>query len=257
MDNSSSFNLTIISTIIAMISTILGALCIFFVKNNLNKKYYKMFLGFISGMMISSSIWSLLIPATKILENKFNNLVYISAGFLIGALSFKFIDKFILSIVMKNNFNVSSSLIRKSLIILSSSLRNLIEGISIGIAFSLSNGSLAGALTLSSAMVLQNFPEGFSLSIPLKNAGLSKFKSFAIASIPGIVEPIGGVLGIILSNKIALLMPIILSFTAGSIITVVVDEIIPDYNNKRNSTHGTLGFTFGFILLLMLDILIK
>ena len=236
-----------------MISTILGALCIFFVKNNLNKKYYKMFLGFISGMMISSSIWSLLIPATKILENKFNNLVYISAGFLIGALSFKFIDKFILSIVMKNNFNVSSSLIRKSLIILSSSLRNLIEGISIGIAFSLSNGSLAGALTLSSAMVLQNFPEGFSLSIPLKNAGLSKFKSFAIASIPGIVEPIGGVL----SNKIALLMPIILSFTAGSIITVVVDEIIPDYNNKRNSTHGTLGFTFGFILLLMLDILIK
>ena len=106
-------------------------------------------------------------------------------------------------------------------------------------------------------MVLQNFPEGFSLSIPLKNAGLSKFKSFAIASIPGIVEPIGGVLGIILSNKIALLMPIILSFTAGSIITVVVDEIIPDYNNKRNSTHGTLGFTFGFILLLMLDILIK
>ncbi len=262
MVNYSSFNLTIISTTIIMFSTIFGALCVFFVKRNINTKYYKLFLGFMSGMMISSSIWSLLIPATGLSHNKFNNIVYITIGFLTGTLSFKFIDKIILLIVSKNNLNLSSSLRKTSLIILSSSLRNLIEGVSIGIAFSLINnnnltGSLAGALTLSIAMILQNFPEGFSFSIVLKNEGMSKFKSFIIGALPGIVEPIGGILGIMLSNKIIFILPIILSFTAGSIITVVVDEIIPEYNNKGNSLHGTLGFTFGFIILLILDIVTK
>src|SRR5699024_9470930 len=130
-----------------------------------------------------------------------------------------------------NNLPISMSLKKKSLIILSSALRNMIEGISIGIAFSLSSsqnltGSLAGAITLSIAMVLQNFPEGFSLSIPLKNERISTLKSFVIGSIPGLLEPLGGILGIILANKIVSLLPFILSFAAGTIIIVVIDELI-------------------------------
>ncbi|HJC99665.1 MAG TPA: ZIP family metal transporter [Candidatus Dwaynia gallinarum] len=258
----SSLKLTLISTTIAMISTILGASCVLFIKNNLSIKYYKIFLGFTAGMMISSSIWSLLIPATELSDNKLTNLFSITLGFILGALSFKLTDKFISSIILKNNLPISMSLKKKSLIILSSALRNMIEGISIGIAFSLSSsqnltGSLAGAITLSIAMVLQNFPEGFSLSIPLKNERISTLKSFVIGSIPGLLEPLGGILGIILANKIVSLLPFILSFAAGTIIIVVIDELIPECNSNKSKNHGTIGFILGFILLLMLEIILN
>lgn len=257
----SSLNLTIISTIIAMLSTILGSSCVLFSKNNLNINYHKIFLGFTSGMMISSSIWSLLLPATELLNNTVN-IFSIIFGFILGTLSLKLIDKFMSSIISKNKLPISSSLKKKYLIILSSALRNLIEGISIGIAFSLIslqnlNGSLGGAVTLSISMILQNFPEGFSLSLPLKNENISSVKSFFIGSIPGILEPIGGILGIILSNKIMNFLPFILSFAAGAIIIVVVDELIPEYSSGKCKNYGSLGFVLGFILLLILETLLK
>lgn len=262
MSNFLSLNLTIISTTIAMLSTILGSSCVLFSKNNLNINYYKIFLGFTSGMMISSSIWSLLIPATELLNNNSINIFSITFGFISGTLSLKSIDKFISSIISKNKLTISLSLKKKYLIILSSALRNLIEGISIGIAFSLINfqnlnGSLGGAITLSISMALQNFPEGFSLSMPLKNENISHLKSFFIGSIPGFLEPIGGFLGILLSNKIINFLPFILSFAAGAIIIVVVDELIPEYSTGKYKNHGTLGFILGFILLLILEILLK
>lgn len=258
----SSLKSTLISTSIAMISTILGSSCIFFVRKNLNIKHYKIFLGFMSGMMISSAIWSLLIPATELYNNKVSNLFLITIGFLLGTLSFKLIDKLISSIMIKNNSPISSSMKKKTLIILSSALRNTIEGISIGIAFSLSSiqgslGSLAGAITLSLSMALQNFPEGLSLSIPLKNERISTIKSFLLASIPGLLEPIGGIIGVVLSNKIQPLLPLILSFAAGAIIIVVINELIPEFNSENSNKHGTIGFILGFILLLMLDIILK
>jgi Predicted divalent heavy-metal cations transporter len=261
MDIFSPLTLTLMNTIFAMFSTILGSSCIFFVKNSLNIKCYKIFLGFTAGIMISSSIWSLIIPATELSENKLNNLLGISLGFILGAILLKLLDKLISNIILRINLPVTLSARKKFLLILSSALRNLIEGISIGIAFSLTKsenlGSFAGAIALSLSMVLQNFPEGFALSIPFKNEKYSNLKSFFIGSIPGLLEPIGGIIGVLLSTILVSYMPIILAFAAGTIIITVVDEIIPEYNSSSYKNFGTIGFVFGFLLLLMLDIILK
>lgn len=257
----SVLTLTIISTFIAMISTILGSSCILCIKDNLNLKYYKLFLGFTSGIMISSSIWSLLIPATELSTTKLNSLMGISLGFILGTVCFKLIDKLISSLIMKGNLPIPIESKKNWLIVLSATLRNLIEGISIGIAFSLSNnvnlGSLSGAIALSCSMALQNFPEGFALAIPFKNYGIPKYKSIMFGSIPGFLEPIGGIIGVFLANKLIFALPVILSFAAGSIITTVIDEIIPRYTSSSDKNYGTIGFTLGFLLLLMLDIFLK
>ncbi len=257
----SFLKLTLISTLIAMLSTMLGSICILFVKDNLNIKHYKLFLGFTSGIMISSSIWSLLIPATEISTSKLNSLLGISLGFIFGAICFKLLDRLISSIIMKGNLPISLPIKKNGLIVISAALRNLIEGISIGIAFSLSSdvslGNLAGAIALSASMALQNFPEGFALAIPFKNQGVSKYKSILCGSIPGILEPIGGIIGVLLASKLVFALPTILSFAAGAIITTVVDEIIPEYNMHSNKNYGTIGFTAGFLLLLLLDIILK
>lgn len=261
MTTISFFKLTIISTLIAMTSTILGASCILCIKDDLNLKYYKLFLGFTSGIMISSSIWSLLIPATELSSTKLNSLIGISIGFILGTVCFKLIDKFISSLIMKGNLPIPLKSKKNSLIVLSAALRNLIEGISIGIAFSLSNdgnlGSLAGAIALSGSMALQNFPEGFAIAIPFKNQETSKYKAVMFGSIPGFLEPIGGIIGVFLASKLIFALPTILAFAAGSVITTVVDEIIPEYNLNSDKNYGTIGFALGFLLLLMLDIILK
>lgn len=255
-----SSKIALITSIFVMFSTIIGASCVFFIKDRLNIKYYNVFLGFTAGVMISSSIWSLLIPATEFSDNKINNLLKITLGFLMGALFSKLIDKFISYIMVKNNLPICKK--NKLLIVSSSALRNTIEGISIGIAFSLSglsnySGNLAGAIALSISMALQNFPEGFSISMYLRNEKTKNSKSFLLASIPGLFEPLGCLIGILLSTKIINLLPIMLSFAAGSIILVVMEEVIPNYTSSKSKTNGTIGFILGFILLLMLDIILK
>lgn len=261
MYNFYSINLTLISTTLAMLSAIFGSSLVLFSKNKLNKKYYKIFLGFTSGMMISSSILSLLIPSFNLLNNH-NDIYYIIIGLIIGSFSLKSIDQLISLIIYKNNLNIKLSLKRKYLIIFSSSFRNLIEGISIGIAFSLItlqslDNTLSSAIILSASMILQNIPEGFSLSMPLKNENISSYKSFFLGSIPGFFEPIGGIIGIILSNKIIKILPFILSIAAGSIITVVYSELIPEYSKGKFKKYGTIGFILGFVLLLILEIIFK
>ena len=255
-----SSKIAFITSILVMFSTIIGSSFIYFFKNNSNLKYHNIFLGFTAGVMISSSIWSLLIPATQFSNNKIQNLLNITLGFLLGALFTKLLDKFISFILIKKNISIYQK--NKILIILSSTVRNTIEGISIGIAFSLSGISnfsinLAGAIALSISMALQNFPEGFSISMYLKNEKNSNLKSFFLASIPGCFEPIGCLFGVFLSTKILNTLPLMLSFAAGSIILTVMEEVIPNYTSSKSKTNGTFGFIFGFILLLMLDIILK
>lgn len=251
----SLYELALITSILVMNSTIIGSSCIFFIKNKLTMKYYNIFLGFTAGVMIASAIWSLLIPATEFSNNKIDSLIKITIGFLIGALFSKLIDKIISNLVIKNNLPIHIK--NKILIVLSSALRNTIEGISIGIAFSSNSTNLAGAIALAISMALQNFPEGFSISMYFKNEKTSNVKSFFLASIPGFFEPIGCLIGIFLSTKIVNFLPLILSFAAGSIILVVLEEIIPNYTSTKSKTKGSIGFMLGFLLLLMLDIVLK
>lgn len=243
--------LALYATLFTWLITILGSSTVFFFKK-INKNIMNISLGISAGIMLSASFWSLLNPAVNTAKdlNQISWLV-VSFGFMLGGIFIFLTDKF-----FERKINIKSNK-RIFLMILSITMHNIPEGLAIGIAFGsikygIKGATLTNALLLALGIGLQNFPEGSAISLPLRSEKYSRFKSFLLGSLSAIVEPIFGVLGAILTMKIQYLMPIFLSFAAGAMIYVVIEELIPQSQNNNNksliSTVTLLGFTIMMIL---------
>ena len=221
---------------IPFIGTTLGALCVLFIKNELKPVIQKSLLGFAAGVMVAASVWSLLIPAME-MSDHLGKLAFLPAavGFLVGIVFLLALDRIIPHLH-----------------------HNIPEGISGGAVFAglLMNNSkvtLAGAFALSIGIAIQNVPEGFIVSLPVRSEK-GRIKAFFYGMFSGIVEPIGGGITILLASKITPVLPYLLAFAAGAMIYVVVEELIPESSEGTHSNVGTIGFSLGFILMMIVDI---
>lgn len=235
------------------LGTSLGALMVFFLKEKINPKVEKFLLGFSAGVMLAASIWSLLIPAIEASEER-GILPFIptTIGFSLGILFLFIIDFFTPHLYIEDNGGK-----KKSMMILAITIHNIPEGMAVGVIFAgaLENSTtMLAALTLAIGIAIQNFPEGAIVSMPLEAKGYSKGKSFLIGVLSGIVEPISAVITILLASIFVPILPYMLSFAAGAMIYVIVEELIPECQNGRHTNLATIGFTIGFIIMMILDL---
>ena len=239
------------ATLFTWLLTIMGSSMVFFFKK-INKNVLDASLAIASGIMMSASFWSLLNPAVRnaLLLKQIPWLVT-SLGFIFGGLFIFLADKIFNSKLSKKNKSLS-------LLILSITMHNIPEGMAVGIAFGLvkyglENSTLTSAIMLALAIGLQNFPEGSAVSLPLRREGYSRFKSFLYGSLSAIVEPVFGVIGAILTLKIRTIMPFLLSFAAGAMIYVIVEELIPESQTNKNKSLMTIFTLIGFMIMMILD----
>ena len=252
----------IIGIMIPFLGTVLGASCVYLLKDKLNNRLEKFLLGFASGVMIAASIWSLLIPAIDLAKESIKiSWLPASIGFLLGIAFLLTLDYLIphLHKDSKIQEGPKANLKKTTMLILAVTLHNIPEGLAVGVVFAgLLAGNniitLSGALALSIGIALQNFPEGAIISMPLKTEGLSKNKSFLYGVLSGIVEPIAAFLAIILTSLVTPILPYFLSFAAGTMIYVVVEELIPDSHTGTHSNLSIVGVALGFVLMMILDI---
>ena len=238
--------------------TLLGALVVCFFKE-VNKKALNTILGFSAGVMIAASFWSLLLPSIELSEE----LGYIAwglpaLGFILGGLFVLLSDKFLDKTLSDKNSIKKDSLKRSILLVAAITLHNIPEGMSIGVAFGgISSGvsgmTLIGAIMLAIGIGIQNFPEGAAVSLPLRKEGFSRKKSFFIGQASALVEPISAVIGVILVLAVRSILPILLSFAAGAMITVASRELLPE-SISENKNLSTLGLISGFVLMMVLDV---
>ncbi len=248
--------------IIPFIGTTLGAGMVFLMRKKMNGKVEKILLGFASGVMVAASVWSLLIPSIDMAKEQ-NTISWIPAtvGFLGGIAFLLILDNIIPHLHVKSDEpeGLKSKLGKTTMMVLAVTLHNIPEGMAVGVALAgaLSGNStitMAGAIALSIGIAIQNFPEGAIISMPLKEEGNSKLKSFMYGTLSGIVEPIFGGITILLTSLVVPILPYLLSFAAGAMIYVVVEELIPESQVGKHSNLGTLGFAFGFIIMMILDV---
>lgn len=238
--------------------TLVGALMVCFFKE-VNKKALNTILGFSAGVMIAASFWSLLLPSIELSEE----LGYIAwglpaLGFILGGLFVLLSDKFLDKTLSDKNSIKKDSLKRSILLVSAITLHNIPEGMSIGVAFGgISSGvsgmTLIGAIMLAVGIGIQNFPEGAAVSLPLRKEGFSRKKSFFIGQASALVEPISAVIGVILVLAVRSILPILLSFAAGAMITVASRELLPE-SISENKNLSTLGLISGFVLMMVLDV---
>lgn len=240
--------------------TALGSACVFFLKDKINPLVQKILLGFASGVMVAASVWSLLIPAMDMSENM-GRLSFIPAavGFLLGIAFLLIMDRLIPHMHLGGHKEGPKASLGKNLmLVLAVTLHNIPEGMAVGVVLAgAMDGSTpitaAGALSLALGIAIQNFPEGAVISLPLKSDGSGKGRAFLYGALSGIVEPLGALLTIALSSLIVPLLPYLLSFAAGAMIYVVVEELIPEASEGEHSNTGTLGFAAGFVIMMILD----
>ena len=244
--------------------TTLGAAMVFLFRKQMSGSIQKIFLGFAAGVMIAASVWSLLIPAIEEAAAA-GRIGWIPAagGFLIGIGFLMLLDYLIphLHVDAKKAEGPSTSMKRTSLLVMAVTLHNIPEGMAVGLAFALaaqhganSPVAYASAIALALGIGIQNFPEGAAISLPLRQEGMSVGKSFVSGMLSGIVEPIFGLLTVLLSAIIAPYMPWMLAFAAGAMMYVVVEELIPEAHLGEHSNVGTLGVMGGFLIMMILDV---
>jgi len=243
--------------------TTLGSAMVFLFRKRIGDLIQRIFLGFAAGVMIAASIWSLLIPAIEAAEN-FNIVSWIPAvgGFILGIMILLIMNNIIAVLGRGITKTDTVKICAKQNILLVSAitLHNIPEGMSVGLLFVLAaqhgdNPALyAAAVALAIGVGIQNFPEGAAISLPLRHSGVSTFKAFICGSMSGIVEPIFGVLTVLIAGMIIPIMPWLLSFAAGAMMFVVVEELIPEANLSEPSNAGTLSVMFGFIVMMVLDV---
>jgi ZIP family zinc transporter len=255
--------LALLATLFTWGLTALGASMVFFFKK-INQKVLNGMLGFAAGVMIAASFWSLLKPAIEMSEEA-GQPGWIPAviGFLCGGAFLLLVDKLLphlhLGLSMDKAEGIKTSWQRSILLVLAITLHNIPEGLAVGVAFgALANnpdtGILAGAIALALGIGLQNFPEGAAVSIPLRREGFSRFKAFTFGQLSGVVEPIAGVLGAVLVLTVQPLLPYALSFAAGAMIFVVVEELIPESQTGQETDVSTIGAMLGFATMMLLDV---
>ena len=250
----------LIIILIPFLGTSLGSALVLFSKNQLNPKLQKFMLGFASGIMIAASVWSLLIPSMELAEEK-GMVKYIpaSVGFLLGIGFLLLLDSVIPHLHLDSNQpeGVKSSLSKSTMLVLAVTLHNIPEGMAVGITLSAmmndTSISVAGAFSLAVGIAIQNFPEGAIISLPLKDRGMNKGKSFVMGVLSGVVEPIGAVLTLVFASMISSILPYFLSFAAGAMIYAVTEELIPESQQGKHSNIGTIGVAVGFVVMMVLD----
>jgi len=255
--------LALIATLFTWGVTALGSSMVFFFKT-INKKILNSMLGFAAGVMIAASFWSLLKPAIEMAEESGTpSWIPALVGFLSGGAFLFIIDKILphlhMGLSVDKAEGIKTTWQRSVLLILAITLHNIPEGLAVGVAFGAlaSNpdvGALAGAIALALGIGLQNFPEGAAVSIPLRREGFSRLKSFHYGQMSGIVEPIAGVIGAYLVLVINPLLPYALSFAAGAMIFVVVEELIPESQTGNETDLSTVGAMLGFATMMVLDV---
>lgn len=247
---------------IPLLGTTLGAFMVFFMRGEMNQKLQKCLLGFASGVMIAASVWSLLIPAIDMAEAA-GGIAWLPAvaGFLTGITFLLILDSIIPHLHIDSNTpeGHKCALGRSVMLVLAVTLHNIPEGMAVGVVIAgalAGNGAItsAGAMALAVGIAIQNFPEGAIISMPLVSAGLSKKKAFTYGFLSGVVEPIGAIITILLTSLVTPVLPYILSFAAGAMIYVVVEELIPEAQSGEHTNIGTIGTAFGFALMMLLDV---
>ncbi len=251
-----------IGLLIPFFGTVLGSGMVIFMKDKMDQRVEKALLGFASGVMIAASIWSLLLPSIEMSEQQgVIGWIPAAVGFMLGILFLLLLDTVVPHLHLETDQpeGMPASLKKTTMLVLAVTLHNIPEGMAVGVVFAgvLAGNtgiSLAGAFALSVGIAIQNFPEGAIISMPLKSEGLSKTKAFLDGAASGVVEPIAALLTILLTGLITPVLPYLLSFAAGSMIYVVVEELIPESQAGEHSNIGTIGVSVGFVLMMILDV---
>ncbi len=248
---------------IPLLGTTLGAAAVFFMKGDMRPGVQKLLLGFASGVMIAASVWSLLIPAID-MEEKAGGIAWLPAvtGFLFGIAFLLLLDSVVPHLHLNSDKpeGKPSKLGRTAMLVFAVTLHNIPEGMAVGVVLAgmlKSNGAVitvADAFALAIGIAIQNFPEGAIISMPLMSSGLSKGRAFYYGFLSGVVEPIGAIITILLTSLVTPILPYILSFAAGAMIYVVVEELIPEAQTGEHSNIGTIGVAIGFALMMVLDV---
>ncbi|MBQ7700044.1 MAG: ZIP family metal transporter [Clostridia bacterium] len=248
--------------LIPFAGTALGSACVFFMKKQLSKKVQRALTGFAGGVMVAASIWSLLIPAMNQCADK-GRWAFLPAfiGFWLGILFLLLLDKIIPHLHMnaQQAEGLKSKAKKTTMMVLAVTLHNIPEGMAVGVVYAgLLSGSAeitaGGALALALGIAIQNFPEGAIISMPLHAEGKSKGKAFLDGVLSGAVEPIGAILTVLFAGLFVPAMPYLLSFAAGAMIYVVVEELIPEMSAGEHSNVGVIMFALGFTLMMALDV---
>ena len=253
---------TLIGVLIPFAGTALGSACVFFMKKALHPGVQRALTGFAAGVMVAASVWSLLIPSIE-QSQAMGRLAFLPAfiGFWVGVLFLFTLDHVIPHIHAKSGQveGPQSRLQRTTMMVLAVTLHNIPEGMAVGVVYAgyLSGSAqitAAGALALSLGIAIQNFPEGAIISMPLRAEGMGKGRSFLSGVLSGAVEPIGAALTIMAAQHVIPALPYLLSFAAGAMLYVVVEELIPEMSQGRHSNIGTVFFAVGFSIMMMLDV---
>ena len=253
---------TFYGILIPFLGTSLGAACVFFMKQSLSDTVQRSLTGFAAGVMVAASMWSLLIPAIS-QSAAMGNLAFLPAflGFWIGILFLLALDHIIPHLHTKSGQveGPKSQLQRTTMMVLAVTLHNIPEGMAVGVVYAgyragSAQITAAGALALSLGIAIQNFPEGAIISMPLRAEGMKKGKAFVGGVLSGVVEPVGAVLTILAASRIIPALPYLLSFAAGAMLYVVVEELIPEMSQGDHSNIGTVFFAIGFSLMMVLDV---
>ena len=254
----------IFSVVIPLVGTVLGAGGVFFLKNGMSRSVQRGFIGFAAGVMVAASVWSLILPSMELSEG-YGSLSFIPAvvGLILGFGFLMLLDRVIphLHVAASEAEGPSSNFKRSTMMILAVALHNLPEGMAVGAVLAGLQGGESGvttatALALAVGIAIQNFPEGAIISIPLRENGMSKKKSFFLGALSGAVEPLGALLTLLLAGAVIPALPYFLSFAAGAMLYVVVEELIPEMSEGEHSHVGTVLFAVGFMLMMVLDTLL-
>ena len=247
---------------IPFLGTTLGAAMVFLMKKEIIKKVEKILLVFASGVMIAASVWSLLIPSIEMAETQ-GKVAWIPAaiGFLLGIVFLLVLDSVVphMHLESEKPEGMKSKLKKTTMMVLAVTLHNIPEGMAVGVTFAgalaqNAGTTIAGAFALAIGIAIQNFPEGAFISMRLITEVVSKSKAFLYGTLSGIVEPIGAIITILLTNAVVPILPYLLSFAAGAMIYVVVEELIPESQAGEHSNIGTIGVAIGFTIMMILDV---
>ncbi len=245
---------SILGIAIPFIGTSLGSFFVFFMKKNMSDKFQKMTVGFAAGVMIAASVWSLILPSVEMAENQ-GKIAWLPAtvGLVLGVVFLILINNLASKLETRRNGK------KLNMLLFSVTLHNIPEGMAVGVCFA---GFLSGnagielfeAMLLAIGIAIQNIPEGAIISMPLKMQGTGKRKAFIYGVLSGIVEPISAIITVLLINIVVPILPYLLSFAAGAMLYVVVEELIPEIHCGKKSALGVIGFTVGFAVMMILDI---
>lgn len=248
--------------LIPLLGTTLGAACVFFMRKNMKDGIQRSLTGFASGVMVAASVWSLLIPSIEQSESM-GRFAFVPAlvGLWAGMLFLLLLDNITphLHINSEVSEGPRTNLKKTTMLVLAVTLHNIPEGMAVGVTFAgvltgNTTMSMAGAFALAMGIAIQNFPEGAIISMPLQSQGISKTRAFVYGTLSGIVEPVGAFLTILLTGLVVPLLPYLLSFAAGAMIYVVVEELIPEAQSGEHSNISTIGVAAGFVLMMILDV---